>query len=142
MIMIKRFIQIGSVFALLIGLMVSAQAQKVNSYEASIPFDFNIGNKTFAAGEYAFGLTNPLALQESLTIRDVKNGTTHVFLITRDQADEFKGGAQLTFNRYEDRYFLAEIAAPTLSAKFLRAKSEARLAKSKTVKRESIALKK
>lgn len=137
----KRFIQVCAVFGLLIGLMVSAQAQKVNQYEASIPFDFNIGNKTFAAGEYAFGLTNPLAYQESLTIRDLKNGKTHVFLITRNQADELKEGAQLLFNRYEDRYFLAEIAAPTLSAKLLRAKTETRLAKSKTVKRESIALK-
>ena len=136
----KRFIHICSVFGLLIGLMISAQAQKVR-YEASIPFDFNVGSKTFAAGEYAFGLTNPLAYQPSLTIRDLKNGKSHVFLITRNQADEFKSGAQILFNRYEDQYFLAEIATSSLNASLLKAKNETRLAKSKTVKRESIALK-
>ena len=137
----KRFIQICSVFGLLIGLMISAQAQKVNQYKASIPFDFNVGSKTFAAGEYAFGLSNPLAHQPSLTIRDLKNGKTHVFLITRNQADEFKSGAQILFNRYEDQYFLSEITTSTLNASLLKAKTETRLAKSKTVKRESLALK-
>ncbi len=136
----KRFIQICSLFALLVGLLVSAQAQNANRYEASIPFDFNIGNKTFAAGDYAFGLTNPLAYQESLTIRDLKSGKTQVVLITRNQANELAESSQLVFNRYEDRYFLAEIATSTLSAKFLKAKTESRLAKAKSSKRETVAL--
>lgn len=138
----KRFIQIGSLFALLIGLMFSAQAQGVRSYKASIPFDFNVGNKTFAAGDYAFGLTNALAYQPSLTIRDLKSGRTQVVLVTRNQADELSESAELLFNSYEDRYFLAEIATSTLSAKFLRAKTESRLAKAKPSKRETIALRK
>lgn len=137
----KRFIQICSLFTLLVGLMVSAQAQGARNYEASIPFDFNVGNKTFAAGDYAFGLTNPLAYQESLTIRDLKSGRTQVVLITRAQADELAESSELVFNRYEDRYFLAEMTTPTLSAKFLKAKTETRLAKAKSLKRETVALK-
>ena len=137
----KRFIKICSLFGLLIGLMVSAQAQRVNQYQTHVPFDFNVGNKTFAAGDYAFGLTNPMSYQESLTIRDLKSGAAHVFLITRNQANEGSGPSQLLFNRYDDRYYLAELQTPSLSAKFLRSKAESRLAKAKTSKRETIALK-
>ena len=136
----KRFIQIFSLVGLVFGLMFSAQAQSVRQYEASIPFDFNVGNKTFAAGEYAFGLTNPLSYQESLTIRDLKSGKTQVVLITREQANELSDGSQLLFNRYEDRYFLAAISTGTLNAKFLRAKTESRLAKTKALRRESVSL--
>lgn len=138
----KRFIKICSLVGLLIGLMISAQAQKVNRFEASIPFDFSVGNKTFAAGDYAFGLTNPTAYQESLTIRDLKSGKVSVVLITRNPEGELSPVSQLLFNRYEDRYFLAEMRTATLSAKFLRAKAETRLAKAKTGKRETVALKK
>jgi hypothetical protein len=138
----KRFIQICSLLGLVIGLMVSAQAQSVRRFEASIPFDFYVGNKVFTAGDYAFGLTNQLAYQESLTIRDLKSGKSQSVLINREQANELSENSQLLFNRYEDSYFLAAITTPTLSAKFLKAKTESRLAKAKTVKRETIALKK
>jgi len=137
----KRFIQICSLFVLVVGLTAAAQAQKANRYEASVPFDFSVGNKTFAAGDYAFGLNNPLAYQSSLTIRELKSGKTQVVIITREQADDFSNTSQLVFNRYEDRYFLTELTTSKLRAKFSRAKTESRLAKEKTARRETVALK-
>ena len=139
--MIKKLIKTFSLVGLLIGLMVSAQAQTANQYEASIPFDFNVGNKAFAAGDYAFKLTNRLAYQQTMTVRNLQNGKAHVFLIVRDQSNELSGLSRLLFNRYEDRYFLAELATPTLSAKFVRAKTEDRLAEMNRVGRETVALK-
>ena len=138
----RRFIQICSFIGLLIGLTVSAQAQGVRQYEASIPFDFNVGNKSFQAGDYAIGLTNPLAMQETLTIRNLKSREAEVFLVTRNQANAFAAASRLIFNRYGDRYFLSEMATPALSAEFLRAKAETRLARKNPPRRETVALKK
>ena len=138
----KSLIQIFSLVGLVFGLMFSAQAQNVNQYTASIPFDFNVGNKTFAAGEYAFRLTNPLAYQETLTIRDLKSGKSQVVLITRRPEYKVSEISRLLFNRYEDRYYLASMVTETLNVKFFKAKTETRLAESKAARRESVAMKK
>jgi hypothetical protein len=140
--MIRKYRQIFSLAALLIGLVVSAQAQTAKHYEASIPFDFNVGNKAFSAGDYAFRFTNRLAYQETMTVRNLKNGESHVFLVLRNPANESAEFSRLLFNRYEDRYFLAELTTPSVSAKFIGARSEIRLAQMNAVRRETIALKK
>lgn len=133
--------QICSLAALVIGLMISAQAQTATQYRAHIPFDFNVGSTTFTAGDYAIGLTNPASGQQSLTIRDLKSGEAKMFQFLPKDSDGLSEISQLVFNRYDDQYFLGEMTTPTLSAKFRKAKFESRLAKMQKPEQEKINMK-
>ena len=58
----KKLIQIGAMFALLVTFSaVSAYAQKAFRYDAHIPFDFSVGQKSYKAGNYTSRVTNPFA---------------------------------------------------------------------------------
>lgn len=69
----RKVVRFCSLFALLIGLTVSARGQIGAQYGAYIPFDFNLGNQTLPAGYYIIGLTNPASSQNALTIREVNS---------------------------------------------------------------------
>lgn len=64
------FVLVGS--AMLFG--GSAQAQ----YRVQIPFDFDAGNRHFAAGEYVVGPLDSNTSNSSLAIRDVETGKTRL----------------------------------------------------------------
>jgi hypothetical protein len=137
----RKIIQMCSLFGLLIGLTFAAQAQIGVQYRARIPFDFNVGNKTFAAGDYIIGVTDKTAGQGSLTIRAAKGGAAKVILAIPKEVNARRTAARLVFNRYENQYFLAEMLTPTLGAEFQKTKIEDRFAREQKPKRETVTLK-
>ena len=70
----------------------SGQSNNANKLSANIPFEFNVGYKTMAAGEYT--VQTVVSAGDALLIKS---------------ADANKRHARLVFNRYGDRYFLAEV---------------------------------
>jgi hypothetical protein len=137
----RKIIQMGSLIGLLIGLTFAAQAQLGVQYRAQIPFDFNVGNKTFAAGDYIIGVTDKTSGQGSLTIRAAKGGAAKVIMVIPKQTDARRAAARLVFNRYENQYFLTEMITPTLGAEFQKTKIEDRFARERKPKRETVTMK-
>jgi len=78
---------------------------------ANIPFDFTVGNQTFAAGEYRVA-----PVGQCLRIQAVNRPSTSMLIMTQAGSPGVTTSARssLTFNRYGDRYFLSRVAAPQL----------------------------
>jgi hypothetical protein len=91
-------------------LMPVAHAQLLSGLTAKIPFEFRIGDKTHAAGEYIV-VQNKVGAQV-LAIRnmDRKSGATMFIanpVLTRSTAISHTG--KLVFHRYGPTYFLSQV---------------------------------
>ncbi len=137
----KTITQLCSLVGLVIGLMVSAQAQVSTQYRAHIPFDFSVGNLNLPAGDYDIGLAGSSTNQTTLTIRQTQSGGGKFVSVIPNEANRMLDVSKLVFNHYENQYFLAKMITPTLGADFRRAKTEAKLAKWQTSNQETVAIK-
>jgi hypothetical protein len=77
-----------------------------SSIHANIPFDFNVGTKTFAAGEYRVQHVAPLVL----AIVNPNGSTAMMVQANNAYSTTVPGTALLTFNHYGDRYFLSQVS--------------------------------
>lgn len=75
----------------------------------TIPFDFTIGAKSFAAGEYRVQQIT----QAVLDIRNVNDYSGVVTLTMPSEASKRRGTASLEFHRYGEDYFLAAVSDGT-----------------------------
>jgi hypothetical protein len=110
----KEFLKGFTMFVLLVVLAfataaVSAQPQSATASRviANIPFEFNVGYKTMPAGEYSVQTVESAG--DALLI---KNANASMFALRLSQAtipSKNKTRAHLVFNRYGERYFLAEV---------------------------------
>jgi len=133
----KILMQICLTVGLVMGLIISAQAQMRTEYRAHVPFDFKVGGQTFQAGDYVLGLMN----QTALTIRDMKSGNAKFISIMPRENNERLNVSKLVFNRYGDRYYLSEMITPTLGAEFRRTKNEVMIAEKQKSKSETMSVK-
>ena len=72
----------------------------------TIPFDFNVGRKSFAAGEYRVGEVGA----QSLAISSADGRARMVVITYGASPGKVPGEASLTFQRYGDRYFLSRMS--------------------------------
>jgi hypothetical protein len=94
----------------LIGSMaVTAQAQNNGrpGLRAEIPFQFNVGDKTFPAGEY---LVRSVSDDSSIVVLVIQSldGKARAMLRMRSVEGKVPTSAKLRFNRYGNRYFFAQ----------------------------------
>ena len=90
---------------------VSARAQTAYGARGDVPFDFIVGDKTIRAGRIvAHGVSN--ATLDTLVITNVAQGNTALRHGRRQLGAEITNQCKLVFNRYGNRYFLAEIWIP------------------------------
>ena len=75
--------------------------------QATIPFDFTIGSKSFTPGKY---LLRPEVMQSVLAVQSV-DGKSGAMTLTRPVQASKMSSARLIFNRYGDRYFLSQVWA-------------------------------
>ena len=83
-------------------------AAQDRSARATVPFDFNVGNRWVPAGTYTLSsdMTNP-----KLVFIRSQDGKTSLLSIT--QAEDSKSDTnKLVFVKYGDQYFLHEIQCP------------------------------
>jgi hypothetical protein len=72
------------------------------------PFDFTVGNKNFASGEYRVVAMAP----EVLAIRSRDDRSSQVVIAHASQPKSRQSNSVLTFNKYGDRYFLSRVSDP------------------------------
>ena len=89
---------------------------------ANIPFDFEMANQKFAAGEYEV-IDN--SLHRYLLVRNNEDHKAAMALSnTIKIGDVEPKDTRLVFNRYGDRYFLSEVWHPIMSHQLLKSRNE------------------
>ena len=94
----------------LVGSMAAAAQARVSvrtEMRAYIPFEFNVGNKTLPAGDYLVGSVTEGSSMVVLKFQNL-DGKDSAMLMMRTVEGKAKESATLIFNRYGNRYFLAE----------------------------------
>jgi hypothetical protein len=115
-----------AMMALIGSMAVTAQAQ-TNSYNivrASIPFEFNIGDKTMPAGAYTISQVNPRSEPGVLRIMDDKGNAVSV-LRTQLASGAAAKKTALLFNRYGSHYYFSGVTIEGLTEAWQASKSAA-----------------
>jgi len=103
-----------SMFRALLTLCISAVLAPVcllaqGPIRTTIPFDFMIGSKSFAAGEY---VVRQDVSPSVLAIASADHRSALMTLTFGVQSLEKPGEGKLVFNRYGDQYFLSQVWTP------------------------------
>jgi hypothetical protein len=88
--------------------------------KATIPFDFNVGSKSFAAGVYTVHQVNGHVLK----IQNLNGETGILEMVQPADPPSKRGACILTFNRYGSSYFLAKVSEDTKAWDFHRSRAE------------------
>jgi hypothetical protein len=105
---------------------IASNAQSLRlTLKADIPFDFVVGEKTLAAGEYTIGELTSTS-DAGISIRSREGDVKAIRLTSVVQASAKQRNTTLTFHRYGETYYLAEVwlAGSTEGREVLRSKSE------------------
>ena len=94
---------------------------------ADIPFDFNVGNQHFAAGQYMFAVDydDPL-----VKVRNTATGQTSMAFSIRGD-DKQAGNPVAVFDVIGGQHTLADLKAPGHAVSFAEPKTEVGMAKNK-----------
>jgi hypothetical protein len=87
----------------------SANAQLINPMRAKIPFDFSVGDKKLAAGEYTFSRLSGVANNNTMLVSSVDSSIRMFQSTLAAQVLTAKDESTLVFHRYGDQYFLEQI---------------------------------
>lgn len=106
---LKAVTMLVSIIALSFVTAVASNAQsRVKKIKADIPFDFVVGDKTLAAGEYLVGQISASS-EAGILIRSSDGSHRALRLTNAVSARTPKQKNVLTFRRYGNKYFLAQI---------------------------------
>jgi hypothetical protein len=118
----KKFIHYLSVlgFALLISAgVVSAQSTK--SVDADVPFTFNVGEETYASGNYKLHITGDAAGGSVVTISDDKGNALQTMVATGTGSTS-RRKSELVFERRGNERYLVGISLPERGYRLARVK--------------------
>ena len=105
---LKAVTMLVSIIALAFATAVASNAQsRSGKIRADIPFDFVVGDKTLAAGEYLVGKITTGNAGVLVSSRD--GNQSAVRLTSAVSANAPRQQASLTFRRYGNTYFLAQV---------------------------------
>ncbi|HKC65175.1 MAG TPA: hypothetical protein VKB86_16150 [Pyrinomonadaceae bacterium] len=106
---LRNFLMLGLFAILAIG---SVHAQTRKEMTANIPFSFNVGEKSFPAGEYNVTRLNPASDKAVIAIKSEDGRLSRIALTIPVQASRTQERARLVFNHYGDQYYLAQVWTP------------------------------
>lgn len=92
-----------------------------DSFQIDIPFNFQVGNDTYAAGEYRFKRVGQVIISFESTEGE---GERHVLGVLGANLSGSYDDFELTFHQYGDVSFLREVTAPGSKFSLARTKSE------------------
>jgi len=99
---------IGALVLVTLVTISTAKAQSANQpMVANIPFAFSAGDRTLPAGKYGVSIANPASDQRVIKITNLETNET-AMLQMHSKSGKADEGAKLVFNRYGERYFLAQ----------------------------------
>ncbi len=106
----KKIIRILTLMSVVVAFAsVSVFASKTtNTFEANIPFDFTVNQKSYKAGSYVIRVTEVSQSASIIALEDEK-GNQLEKVMGGVSGDMNKGEPVLVFNRYENQRFLAKI---------------------------------
>src|SRR5438093_8352086 len=91
-----------------LGISTRAQSRNRQQLRVDIPFAFNVGNTSLPAGEYRIHVVNPSSDRSVLQIASL-DGRSTMMVQTTDIEGWSTSKPKLTFRRYGDQYFLAQV---------------------------------
>jgi len=123
----KRQVVFAAVLFLLGSLALPAYGQGP-SIRVNVPFSFNLGDKTYPAGEYAFS-----AMKENLVLLD-KDSSKRLGMFLANHLAGPDSTSQVRFQCYDKLCFLSQVWIPGIDGGFqpLRSRSEIEVAKRTT----------
>ncbi len=123
---LKAVTMLVSIIALAFVTAVASSAQsRGNKLKADIPFDFVVGSRTLAAGEYVVGqITTNSA--DAILVRSSNSDHRAIRISNAVSASAPKRKTTLTFLRYGNTYYLSQvwIAGSAEGRELLKSKSE------------------
>lgn len=138
----KRQVLMAFSLSLVIALAVTAVTAQSNSHvmRITIPFEFNIGDKSLPPGEYIVR-RSVSERPEMLTISSVDGGSGEYILTSPVQTTSRRAESMLVFRSYGARYFLAQIwTAGDRAGRELRKTSRERELAKNAVTRQTVTL--
>jgi hypothetical protein len=117
-----------------------SQAQVIGNLEADIAFQFQVGNTELPPGKYTIHMLD----NSDLTVMEISSADgkkSAVFDVRDDDANAPPADNELVFNKYGNRYFLAELfdeSNPHGSA-VIESRDEQRMDKAATKTQEHVA---
>jgi hypothetical protein len=123
---LRAVVMLVSIVALAFVTAVASNAQPGGrKLKADIPFDFVVGGKTLAAGEYTVGQITTNST-DAILVHASDGGHNAVRLTNAVIANAPKRKTSLTFMRYGDTYYLSQvwIAGSMEGRELLKSKSE------------------
>ena len=135
----NKVIRICLLIGLAAGLMTTARAQ-TPEYRAHISFDFNVGDKTFPAGDYVIALVDFIESRNVLTVRQTKGKESETVMFFPKSSKDAIELSEIAFHRYDQQYFLAEIISPHIYGEFSPTSAETRLAETQKPERVTVAI--
>lgn len=110
-------------FALIAALTILIYAGVSGTIRATIPFDFTVANTPMAAGKYVVARA---PVNGALMIKAIDGTKSIAFITHENELARSAKKAQLTFHRYGNRYFLAEVwdGQSSLSSALVKSKAE------------------
>src|SRR6185295_215394 len=105
----KQILVASTILSLVVTLMVkSVSAQSSHFFRVIVPFEFEINNKRFPAGEYLVRRVSSDSPQW-LAITSVNARTRQTVLTHKIRNGTLQSESKLVFRRYGDQYFLSQI---------------------------------
>jgi hypothetical protein len=129
----KKLIQICAVLSLVFAFsIVSAHAQQtVNQYEAKIPFDFNIGQKSYQAGNYVIKISRLSSNGIVLSLEDEDNNKLQSVIVSETD-NRSQDAPKLLFDVRDNQRYLSKIYTQEVGVSLGKPKTE----KTVTVKKQ------
>jgi hypothetical protein len=111
----KKFIQISALLSLLFVFNVAASfGQSQFGTDVKIPFAFNIGDRSYDAGNYILKFERFSNGAATLTIQDTKNDKTQTVLMNAG-GDAASNEIKLVFDTLEGQRYLTKVRTPSRS---------------------------
>ena len=110
-----------------------SHAQSIGVFvEAAIPFDFTIGNKTFAAGNYELSVMRVHGSVHSVLLRDQSGKVIHTATAIQN-GSSVRGKADMLFAVVDGQRYLDKIRTQDCGFVFSKSSADKRIAKAKRV---------
>lgn len=121
----KKLIRICALLSLVFAFSIlSANAQQtVKQYEAKIPFDFNVGQKSYQAGNYVIKISRLAANGLVLSLEDEKNNQLQMVVVSQTE-DVARDSPQLLFDVQENQRYLTRVITREVGVSIGKSKSE------------------
>src|SRR5688572_18095201 len=120
----KKFIQVFSLLSLLVVFSASAAfAQSGFGSDVNIPFAFNIGDRSYDAGNYIVKLERRAGGSATLSIQDTKTDEVQSMVVNVG-AHSTSGQVNLVFDNINGQRYLTKISTPDRTFALVKSKAE------------------